>query len=96
MCPVIITRDDLSETLSRELEYQIKRGLKPTIIELSPEAHEAIRLLVKAPTGTRLTEHDGVPVRVNRKLLGVKGWRVIYQGAAPVTERQRDLIRAAR
>ena len=84
---------DLAEKLSRELEYQIRRGRRPRLIEVSPEAHEALRLLARAPRGAILREHDDVPVRINRRMIGVTAWKIIYWHASPPTE---ALVDAAR
>jgi hypothetical protein len=84
---------DLSEQISRELEYQTRRGRKPVRIEISPEVHEAMRLLARAPRDAVLQEHDGVPVRINRKMIGLRAWKIRYAHVSPPTE---ALIDAAR
>lgn len=93
--PTIITKDDLSEKISREIQYQQTRGHTPTVIEVSPEVHEALRLSAKAPSGARLTEHDGVTVKVNRRFIGLKAWKITYATAAPIPERVIDAARRA-
>lgn len=93
--PVIVTKDDVSEAISREIEYQTKRGHRPVMVEISPEVHEALRLLVKVPSGATLTEHDNLPVRVNRKFIGLKAWRVVT-AAASIPEHVIDAARRAR
>ena len=87
------TRTDLSETISRELEYQIRRGFTPEKIQVSPEAHEVLRLLEGAPTGAQLRSHDNVPVEINRKFIGPKSFRILYTQPASSTEAQRDAAR---
>jgi len=87
------TRTDLAETISREMEYQVKRGMVPKEIQLSPEAHEVLRLLEKAPQGASLITHDNVPVRINKKFIGPRSFRILYHQATPTTE---DLIDRAR
>lgn len=87
------TRTDLAETISRELEYQIKRGLTAREIQLSPEAHEALRLLERAPNGANLISHDNVPVRINHKFIGPRAFRIIYDQPATATEAQVDQSR---
>jgi len=96
MVLIKIGHPDVGADISREMEYQRRRGSVPTMIEVSPEAHEAMRLMMKAPTGAELTEHDEIPVRVNRKLIGVKSWRVLYAGIAPFPEKQADYARRIR
>jgi hypothetical protein len=86
---------DLAERISREIEYQVKRGEKPLYIETSPEAHEAIRILMHAPTGAILTEHDGVPVRINNKFMGTTAFVLHLEGGAATTETMRDKARQA-
>lgn len=92
---VTVGHPDVGADISREMEYQMRRGHEPRIIEVSPEAHEAMRLIMKAPTGAILREHDGVRVRIYKKLIGVKAWRIIYTRTSPVTERQKDQARLA-
>ena len=86
---------DLAERISREVEYQINRGEVPLYIECSPEAHEAMRLLMRAPEGATLQNHDGVPVRVNKKFMGPTAFVLHLEGGASTTEIMRDKARAA-
>ena len=88
-----LNHPDCGAEISREMEYQQKRGLHPSWIEISPEVHEAMRLQVKASSGSRLREHDGLPVQVNRRMIGVKAWRVHYEEGAPMSEKQVDALR---
>jgi hypothetical protein len=67
----------------------------PVLLEVSPEAHEALRLLERAPLGATLTSHDGVPVRINRKFIGEMAYVVRLRGGAAPTEDMRDRARQA-
>lgn len=89
------TRTDLAEKISRELEYQVKLGMIPTGIQVSPEAHEALRLLERAPVGATLATHDNLPVTVNKKFIGPNAFRIVFTAVAPVTEDMRDRARSA-
>ncbi len=84
---------DVGADISRELEFQRRRGMQPVAIEVSPEAHEVMRMHARAPYGARLVEHDGLPVSVNPKMIGVRAWRVIYAHPAPPTEKMLDAAR---
>ena len=86
---------DLAERISREVEYQRGRGEIPVYIECSPEAHEAMRILMRAPEGSTLMSHDDVPVRVNKKFMGPTAYVLHLQGGASTTEIMRDKARAA-
>lgn len=52
-----------------------------------------MRLLARAPRDAVLQEHDGVPVRINRKMIGLRAWKIRYAHVSPPTE---ALIDAAR
>ena len=94
--PLIVTNSvDVGADISREIEYQRHRGHVPLFIEMSPEVHESLRLQAKAPRGALLREHDDLPVRVNRRLIGLKQWRVICRGGVQVQEKVRDAVRLA-
>jgi len=86
---------DIGEAISREIEYQRRRGARPVAIEVSPEAHELMRLHARAPWGSILLEHDGLPVRVNKKMIGPRAWKIIYEHVAPVPERLIDAVRSS-
>lgn len=96
MVVIKTSKVDLAERISREVEYQIKRGEIPWYIECSPEAEEAMRLLMRAPVGTHLKEHDGVPVRVNKKFMGPTAFVLhLKDKGATTTEIMRDKARQA-
>jgi hypothetical protein len=67
--------------------------MRPARIEVSPECHEAMRLLARAPRGAVLQTHDDYPVRVNPKMIGPNAWRVVYRHSAPVPEKMIDAAR---
>lgn len=92
--PLIKTSSvDVGADISREIEYQQHRGFKVLAIEMSPEVHESLRLQAKAPRGALLRDHDNVPVRVDRRLIGLKQWRVVCKGGVQVQEKIRDAAR---
>ncbi|MDR7399653.1 MAG: hypothetical protein QN144_10150 [Armatimonadota bacterium] len=80
---------DVTEAISREIEYQVKRGAKPVRIRISPEVHEAMRLAARMPTGAVLLEHDGLPVVVDKKMIGIGAWKIEYSHTPPLPERMR-------
>ena len=95
---VVIKTDkvDVAERISREIEYQTKRGEIPEFIECSPEAMEAMRILMRAPKDTLLVSHDGVPVRINKKYIGRTAFVIhLKDKGATTTELMRDKARQA-
>lgn len=86
---------DPVEAISRELEFQKKRGFHPVAIEISPEVHELMRVRQHLPVGARLIDHDGIPVRINRHFIGPRSWVIRYRETTPLTERQIDMARSA-
>lgn len=83
----------MAEAISREIAYQNKRGYVAKLIQVSPEAHEVLRMDARAPQGALLQEHDGVPVRIWRKLIGPKVFRIIYDRVGSIPEKVIDRAR---
>lgn len=91
---VKVDRNDPPELISRELEYQIKRGKHPKTIVISPEVHERMRTLAGVGKNARLMTHDDVPVEVDMKLIGPKAWRILYEEMDVVPEKMVDARRS--
>lgn len=85
---------DPVEAISRELEFQRKRGLTPEEIVISPEVQELMRLRHRLPAGARIIDHDGIPVTVNPKYIGPRAWTIRFKEGAAPTERQIDEARS--
>ncbi len=79
-------KTDICERLSREIEYHRRRGLSPIRVEMSPEVHEALRILARKPQGYILREHDGVEVWVIPQMIGPNAWRVVCREGVPRRE----------
>lgn len=67
---------DITERVSAAIDVYRRAGLEPRRLIISPEVHEALRIEARKPEGATLLEHDGVPVRVDKRFIGLNSWRI--------------------
>jgi len=67
---------DITERISAAIDLYRRAGLEPRRLVISPEVHEALRVAARKPAGLRLVEHDGVPVVVDKRFIGLNSWRL--------------------